>query len=168
MPTIDIPDKICPHCGGITYKVQYQGKYTSHRCIVLDKETKKQYREANQEKLKELSKLNYYGSSRYEKTQRRRSEFLSKTHSTCSICKKTKHVSKFKKASKYSLDKRCISCINKSRCNRSMKELRDTYVKMCIVQDTVLKHDDIPQWLIETKREQLLLTRQLKNNGKNN
>jgi hypothetical protein len=165
MPTIDIPDKICPHCGGITYKVQYQGKYTSHRCIVLEKETKKQYREANKEKLKEVSKLNYYNSLRYKQTEQRRLEFLNKTYSTCSICKKTKDVSKFKKVSKCCLDKRCNSCISKARYTRTTRELRDTYVKMCIVQDSDLKHGDVPQELIEIKRKQLLLIRKIKNNG---
>ena len=167
MPTIDIPDRICPHCGGITYKVQYQGKYISHRCVILDKEKKKQYRQINSEILKEAAKVRYYNSLKYKQTEQRRLEFLNKTHSTCSICKKTKDVSKFKKVSKYCLDKRCNSCINKGRYTRTVNELRDTYVKMCIVQNTALKHNDIPQQLVEIKRKQLLLTRQIKNNVKN-
>lgn len=162
MPTIDIPDKICSHCGGITYKVQYQGKYVSHRCIVLDKEWKKQYRLQNRESLKIISKANYYKSERYKKSQERKTLFLNKTHSECIICKQVKSVSNFRKVSKFCVDKKCNSCRNKKRSERSVKDLRDTYVAMCIIQKSKLSREDIPQDLIEVKRKQLLLKRQLK------
>ena len=33
MPTIDIPDKICPHCGGTSWKIEYRKKAISLQCV---------------------------------------------------------------------------------------------------------------------------------------
>lgn len=46
MPTIDIPDKICPHCGGIRWSVRYHKKSknnTRYTCVVKISEVDKKY-----------------------------------------------------------------------------------------------------------------------------
>jgi hypothetical protein len=59
----------------------------------------------------------------------------------------------------------CSKMYKKHVDNLSNKYLKD------LISDcgrSGLKPKEIPQWLIEMKRKQLLLTRQIKNNGKNN
>jgi hypothetical protein len=52
MPTIDIPDKICPHCGGIRWYTFKQGKYTRYSCSLRRKETLINFHKLNPEKYK--------------------------------------------------------------------------------------------------------------------
>ena len=54
MPTIDIPDKICPHCGGTKWFIVYQTYkdkvYTVKTCSVRKKETDKKWISDNRER----------------------------------------------------------------------------------------------------------------------
>lgn len=46
--------------------------------------------------------------------------------------------------------------------NKAVKELRDVYIKQRLTERSMLKHIDIPQSLVETKRAILLLNREIK------
>jgi hypothetical protein len=111
MPTIDIPDKICTHCGGTMWYTFKQGKYIKYYCFLK----------------KEENLINFY---------------------------------------KLNPEKRKVY---KKKCDRQKSvRLTNTYLKELIIQYTDLSFNDIPQELIEIKRKQLLLIRQIKNNVKNN
>lgn len=53
--------------------------------------------------------------------------------------------------------------------DRSKQNLTDNFVKRTLLEwhSGILRYSDIPQELVELKRTQILLTRQLKQNGKN-
>lgn len=57
MPTIDIPDRVCPHCGGTKWRVeQEKRKYwvrTRYRCVKKIGEKHKRWSQANPEKVRE-------------------------------------------------------------------------------------------------------------------
>lgn len=73
MPTIDIPDKICPHCGGIRWKVTNHKKSKDglrYTCNIRANETYRRYnkklKEKNPEileKRRQISK-NYYNNNK--------------------------------------------------------------------------------------------------------
>jgi hypothetical protein len=105
MPTIDIPDKICKHCGGIRWFVFNQDGYTKFYCNLKKLETHKRFIKNNPEK--------------------------------------------------HSIYRR------KSGREKSVK-LTNTYLKERIVYKTNLSFNDIPQKLIDIKRKQLQLTRQIR------
>ena len=92
MPTVIIPDKVCSHCKGIKYNIQYQGKYILHRCIILQKEYKLKYKIKNKEKISQYSKSYYTKSERYKKSQNRKETFRNKRESKCKICKQIKPI----------------------------------------------------------------------------
>ena len=52
MATIDIPDKICPHCGGIRWYVYVNKGYTHHHCHVKRTNNYKKFAKDNPEKVK--------------------------------------------------------------------------------------------------------------------
>lgn len=109
MPTIDIPDKICPHCGGTKWYAFKQNKYTKYNCSLKKKENLLNYHKLNPEKSKIYKR----------KTNR----------------------------------KKCI-------------RLTNSYIKELIIQNTNLSFNDVPQELVEIKRNQLLLKHKIKNNDK--
>lgn len=111
MPKIDIPDKVCPHCGGTRWYMFNQDDYIKYYCYKKRTDAHKKFLRENPEK---------------HKTYRR------------------------------------SSGVQKS------KKLTDTYLKERIVYNTDLSFKDIPQELIELKRKQLLLTRQIKAHGEAN
>lgn len=129
MPTIDIPDKICPHCGGIRWKIEYEKRLywirTRYRCVKKAQERTNKWILNNPEKMKVMCR---------EKQKR-----LSKTPSY-----------RKKQLEKYYYNK---------------DNLTDYYIRYKLTQCNELSFSDIPQQLIELKRKQLLLIRQIKNNG---
>ena len=138
MPTIDIPDKICPHCGGTKWNLMTD-KYTkkdgtisvsiSYLCHKKRYDREKKTRAKNPEKYRNI---NNKASSKRRKTE----EF-----------------------------KQWNSVYQK----KLVANVYPLYLARLIVKYTDdLNWRDIPQELIEIKRKELLLTRQLKNNGKNN
>ena len=58
------------------------------------------------------------------------------------------------------LQKECI--INKKRT----KELTDTYIKGLLTKESILSFNDIPQWLVDAKREHIQLQRIVRARGR--
>jgi hypothetical protein len=66
MPTIDIPDKICPHCGGIRWYIRIYKKlsasgepYKTYVCRFCDLASSKKWAQSNIERSKEIKNKNY-------------------------------------------------------------------------------------------------------------
>lgn len=131
MSTVDIPDKVCSHCGGTRWKIEYEKRpyhiRKRYRCVKKAQERTNKWILNNPEKMKVI---------RREKQKR-----ISKTSS-------------YKKKQ-----------LEKYYYNRD--NLTDRYIKYLIVHKNELSQSDVPQQLIELKRKELLLIRQIKNNGKN-
>ena len=74
MPTIDIPDRICPHCGGVRWRIeQEKRKYntrTRYRCVKKLSEKYKRWSQANPEKIKEYETKKNYKTDKYRKYAR--------------------------------------------------------------------------------------------------
>jgi hypothetical protein len=140
MPTIDIPDKICPHCGGIRWKIEHEkrkyGIRTRYRCTKKEDERNKKWREKNLEKVREYNK---------KSCKKRREQGYYKNF-------KVKEYARLK--SKKESDTLANNFIYRMLLNSP--DSRD------------INRSEIPQQLVEIKRKQLLLTRQIKNNVKNN
>lgn len=120
MPTIDIPDKICPHCGGTRW---YLRKLTSYQtCINCKMERDKKYPRVERNK-----------------------KYFQKRKIT------EEHKEYWKKYNK-----------------ESSRVLTKTHVKRAIVYKTGISCLDVPDELVEIKRKEILLKRQIKNNGKSN
>lgn len=128
MPTIDIPDKICSHCGGTKWKIEYEKRpywiRKRYRCAKQAQERRDRWKLNNSEKEKEINKNR---PKRNHKTDSYRKYQLEKYH--------------------YNKD-----------------NLTDYYIKYRLAHCNELSQSDIPQPLIELKRKQLLLKRQI--NGK--
>jgi hypothetical protein len=137
MPTIDIPDKICPHCGGIRWKIEHEkrkyGITTRYRCAKKSNERSKNWHLKNPEKSKELNRL--------------------------AIKRITE--SGFWKTDEY-------KTLQLLKYYNDRDNLTDRFLKHRIAHKSILSQTDVSQELVELKRKQLLLTRQIKNNGKIN
>ena len=156
MPAINIPDKICPHCGDTKwYKFNVKTKSSIsivYRCVkrVLDTNKKSnrdslsakraldKYRKTDKFKLVQDA---YYASNK-EKIIERNKDWRSKN--------KTRYNESVNISKKVYID-----------------NLTDYYIKELLTKrQPELGYSDIPQELVDLKRKQLLLTRQIKNNGK--
>ncbi len=165
MPTIDIPDKICPHCGGTKWFVVYQKYkdkvYTIYNCRVKLDERNKKWNLQNREKrllIYKRSKDKVRHTEDYiEKNRKRASEYYKQNPDKVKTHAK---IARLKYPDRY-------SGLSKLRKREYVKSLDDVYIKELICRYDKLYHADIPQDLIELKRKQLLLTRQIRNNGKN-
>jgi hypothetical protein len=141
MPTVEIPDKICPHCGGIKWKTEYRKstkdpnvKILMYRCAVKGNERNYKWKRENPEKAREHNKRSCRNrrANGYYKTPKEQER-------------------------------------NRQRAKKDSTTLCDNYVYRIIFNDPEIKHlsrSDIPQELIETKRKQLLLKRQIRNDAK--
>lgn len=133
MATIDIPDKICPHCGGTKWKTEYRKKPTKadpdktlirYRCAIRGKERLDRWAENNPDRWKSYPKRNKPAG--YYKTPERREQGRLKT-------------------------------------KRESDNLEDNFIKRMIMGNLKdISRSEIPQKLIGIKRTQLLLSRQLK------
>jgi hypothetical protein len=164
MPTIDIPNKICPHCGGtkwFEYKAKYKDKiYIKYSCLLKVKENHKQFKKNNPDKVKDYRKKSHLKNREYYLIK-------SKNYNIIWYQKNKENVIKQSKKWKQSnLEKH--KQIRKKMDKKASDNLSDRYVKSILCDDTLLKHSDISQELIELKREQLLLKRQIKQNEKEN
>jgi hypothetical protein len=164
MPTIDIPDKICPHCGGTRWYFTKRGylcylrnyeqnkrRYIKNReqCLL----NRKQWAEENKEKVKVHKK------KCYEKNKQKYFLLTKKWN------EKHKNKRKLYEVISRERNKESRQIYTKKR----VELLPDGYVINQIIRKKYrdcLKSSDIPQDLIELKRKQLTLTRQIKNNGK--
>jgi len=168
MPTIDIPDKICSHCGGIRWITKKQkyvrkngsiGESIEMICNVIQNDYEKKYNAKNSDKRKLVYKK-YHNKLKddleYKEKNKKRSKLWRASHpeksKQSSVLFRLNNEIKIKKW-------------KKEYNNKSTTELNDYYVKKLIKQDTILNSKDIPQKLIELKRKQLLLTRKSKQNG---
>ena len=142
MPTIDIPDKICPHCGGIRwYKNVIKNKYITYYCSVKRNESKSNSEKLFPEKKKER-RHQYYINNRKEEIQ--------------------KHL-EWKKNNRNK-----VNILNKKYLKEKIDNLNDSYVKLTIIKRSNLKCSEIPQELIELQKEKLIFFRKIKQlkNGK--
>lgn len=142
MPKMNVPNKVCKHCGGTVWYVCYKNDGTpNYNCYVRRLETIKIWRTTT-----EAGKL-YKAASR----------------------KLPSHKAAMKKYFKQPEILAKKNAIAKRATEKSKLELGDAYVKCRIKGDAkgALKGIDIPPELIELKRKQLLLTRKIKSNGKN-
>jgi hypothetical protein len=191
MPTVIIPDKICPHCGGNKWffriTTKKDKKYNSYECYIKSYERKKKwqqdnivkYLEAHRKRRKEFRELNpLVPRSKMSKEEIRIKNLNYQKEKYKSNPKFKEQVKE--RAKKYELSltteqrklryrKNYYKDIEKSRerhrlCALKIREnLNESYVKFLIIQFTGLSVKDLPQELIELKRKQLLLTRQIKN-----
>lgn len=136
MPTVDIPDKRCIKCGSIRWKINPNTGYK--RCTdCANANQRKNYK-------KESNTIKYYNNPELYKKISRKSQkkYREANRSTC-----------YYKSKEYSTRQREI--------------LGDLYIKSILTKhSTNLTFSDVTPELIELKRKQLLLKRQIKNNGK--
>lgn len=134
MPTIDIPGKVCPHCGGTKWKTEYKrlandNKILIYRCAVRGMERTERWKAKNPDRNRahNIKSCTNRRNKGYFKTpkERERSRLISK---------------------------------------RERDTLSDNYVYRRLFSDPYMKdldRADIPPELLETKRKQLTLLRQI-------
>lgn len=170
MPAIDIPNKICSHCGGITWMV------SNRKRTLVSGEIKMSKTYTCNKKLKESQ--DSYVKRNIEKYRKRKREYMKRRLATDPIfaektrCSRMKSNAKHRKKVLRRTKEWQVKNIEKMRAYRrkgsskSCKNLSDFYIITSIKRNSDLSRKDIPQELIELKRKQLLLIRQIKNNGK--
>jgi hypothetical protein len=146
MPTIDIPDKICPCCGGTIWKIQYKKQPIKDdpnrikeyiHCAVRSQEILNTWKEKNSDKLRE-----YWKVKSIEQNKIRKESGYWKT-------------SKMRERSRL-------------KAKKDSDKLSNHYIINKLVQNHNAKNtikldaSDIPQEMIEIKRKQLQLTRQIR------
>ena len=165
MPTIDIPDKICPHCGGTKWFTKIDKRinkdgilkiYVTHTCSIINTERNKKWASENPEKRRMMSKRSkdkVKDTIEYKTKNNERVKTWYKLNREQAI--QNSKNAKIRNPEKYRL-------LSLKRCRQDRKTLHDNYVKALACQDSELSFKDVPQKLIDLKRKQLLLTRQLK------
>lgn len=138
MPTIDIPGKVCPHCGGTKWKTEYKKsvkdpniKTLIYRCAVRGYERTMRWKAKNPDRNREhnIMKCKRRRMNGYYQTPKER---------------------------------------ERSRLRSKMERdtLHDNYVYRRFMEDPFikdeLKRSDIPPELIELKRKELMLLRKIK------
>lgn len=169
MPTIDIPNKICPHCGGIRWCVvqkkdwrsdKFYGTtkyYTNYSCANINKNgcatLKRLKYNPPKPRIKVTKEYTRNRVNEYHKKNKYKWVSQSKDYHN-ETCKKLYHSNpKYKEKLK-------------EHARRYSSELTDAYVRKiisCRIEGLFAK--DIPQEMIKLKRKQLLLKRKIKNNG---
>ena len=137
MATIEIPDRICPHCGGIKWKTEYRKKPTKanpdkkvirYRCVKKGNERSAKWQLNNPDKVKEHS-------NRYKKERRANGYYKTPKER------------------------------ERSRLKAEIESgsLHDNFIKKKIMRSVSgISRSDIPQKLIDITRKHLLLIRQAK------
>jgi len=168
MPTVIIPDKICPHCGGTKWRQssfksrsKYKDKdkiFIRYMCYVKVTEGINRWKKNNPEKVKAIKKAHRdKDPERYKQLDR--------------SCKKRyyqKYTDKLKaKVSKWQManperNKEIHIKALKKYNRKHVDNLSEQYVKKLITNYTLLKPSDINQELVELKRKSIKLQRQLK------
>ena len=161
MPTVIIPEKICSHCGGNKW-YQHGNRYW---CYIRRNEKEKALRKnRDKEKYNNFRRLTNSYKEILLKEKEKRKEYRKLNP----IIKKTP-LTTAQRSAKYYLnikDNPKYKIKNVSRANkhfeRNKEELNDKYIKSILCSGYELSFIDIPQDLIDLKRKQLLLTRQLR------
>lgn len=143
MPTIEIPDKICSHCGGNIWFLSNSDK--RYRCINRIKDYKKIWTKNNRDKCKQHKKTykDKFGNSHIYQLNK------------ASYIKWIKeHPEKYRE-------------YQRKIYQKHINNLSDGYLKDLISLNgrSGIKPQDVPQELVELKRKQLILTRIIRNNG---
>ena len=135
------------------------------------KEQQKQYYQANKEKIKEQQKQ--YGQANKGKFKERMKKYYQTNKEKLKEKKKEYYQANKEKLKEKQKEYRQA---NKKKLKEKMKKYRqgdrdklvDSYIKSIINKQTngMLKAKDIPQELIELKRNNLILKRKIKDNGK--
>jgi len=140
MATITIPDKICTHCGGTKYTIEYEkrptisnpdNKRVRYRCVVKANERNHKWRVNHPDKVKKYIQSKPDG---YYRTPEMRERY-------------------------------------RLKAKKESDQLADNFIKNKILGKSGslarknLCFKDIPQELVEIKRQSILLTRQTRNNG---
>ena len=127
----------------------------------------KQYRQANKEKIKEYSKKYYQANKEKRKKYRQANKEKIKEQKK-KYRQANKEKEKEQKKKYYQANKEKILEYSKKYCQDNRNKLADPYVIDIIRHQTnsMLKAKDIPQELIELKRNSLILKRKIKDNGK--
>ena len=140
MPTVIIPNKICPHCGGNRYIIEKVKKprksnpdyvRTRYRCVVKSNERSYKWAANNPDKVKRYKKPKPDG---YWKTPKMKERYRLKS-----------------KRESEQLTDNFVKNILLGKSGSLAREM--------------LSFKDIPQKLVEIKRKSILLNRQLKNHG---
>lgn len=159
MAKITIPDRICPHCGGIEWDYKINKKQGEvYYCSKKKKEAETIYREENREKIR--AKQRIWESNNREKCNASSRRSYQKNRDTQLAYHKAYNQLPINK------EKR------KQRERLSIVNLDDNRVKIMLRHHLgikEIKHKDIPQELVELKRKQLKLYRNAKeiNNAAN-
>lgn len=184
MPTIDIPDRICPHCGGTKWYLRVYKKlnklghpYQTYICKPCDLASSKQWSQNNVERSKEIKQKSYAklkGTEEFKvrvnENQRRYIEANKHTDHYKNLQKQQKKRAWIKHKNKIVTRNKVWIKKNPDRVKKMYQKytkiLTDSYVRAKIARDSPLNSKDIPQDLIELKRKQLLLKRKLKQHDK--
>jgi hypothetical protein len=161
MPTVDIPDKICPKCDGTKYYHRIYKKvsvitgknYEHYECRNCNMEMSKNYAFHNVIKIREIKKTCYLKYKHDPVRKKIRNE----------NAKKSRELRKDDEEYKERIKNYAIKSFQILK-----NSLSDRYIKDRLIYESnikILDRNEIPQDLIELKRKQLLLTRKIKNNG---
>lgn len=170
MPTIIIPDKICPHCGGNKWFQSFhksRSKYKDedkifirYMCATKVAEGINKWKTNNPEKIKAFKKT--YRDKDPERHKQLESSYKRRYYQKYTDKLKARvsnwqmaNPERAKEINKKALKKHNKKCID---------NLSEKYLRTLLTNNTSLKYSDINQELIELKRKSLKLKRQLKQN----
>lgn len=184
MPTINIPEKICPHCGGT--KWYFAAKQKTYSCFIKAAERKIKWQRDNYEKysndarerrakFRELNPLQPRSKMSDDERRAKQREFKRKKWREDAkfredVVERVKKYElsltpeerrlRYKKYYNKNVDK--IKEYNRLTGAKMRENLCEGYLKFLITQFTDLNFKDVPEDLVELKRKQLLLKRQIK------
>jgi len=142
MPTIYIPERICPHCKGTKWNVAYRkGKSPQYTCAVILKERARKRYLADPESYKARSKKSRLWLLKDPEVMKKR-------------------YAKQREWKRNNPDK--VKSYKRKTDKRLRDNMTDEYIKRQIIQLDGFEHlsfNTIPQRLIEIKRKQLSLFR---------
>ena len=168
MPTIIIPDKICPHCGGNKWFQSFhksRSKYKDedkifirYMCAIKVAEGINKWKTNNPEKIKAIKKT--YKDKNPERHKQLESSYKRRYYQKYTDKLKAR-VSKWQMANPErtkEINKNSIKRYNR----KHIDSLSEKYVKALLTNYTSLKPSDISQELVELKRKSIKLQRQSK------
>jgi hypothetical protein len=175
MPTIDIPDKICPHCGGIRWVTYQRTKtlasgekkaYTFYTCSKRGFENGQRWRKAHIDQHRKAAREYTKKKRRTNEAFRiseieRKKEYYQKNKERVDKYKKGWISRNIEKARKYNRESAIKGCSN----------LSDSYLRGLLVLYLGVKREDLTDDIINKYKTYLLALRQLKqleNEEKNN
>lgn len=161
MPTVDIPDKICSHCGDT--KWYYLAKRKTYTCIKLLNERNNKWRKSNIDHFREKRRKYFHTKVDKAECYRKARERILKNPDKVRKYEPTEKAKEKRKQYRI-LNAEKVRKWKKEHKTRQRKTLSNLYLKQVITQHTNLLFKDIPQDLVEMKRNQILLKRKIKNN----